>query len=90
MQRIMNKGIEFINHNDQEILTVQETHAKYNISPFNRSRHNKALPIWERIRHTQEHLYDELIRPRRTKHSWFPRTSDIIHAPPPLPIYTSN
>ncbi len=89
LQRVINKGLRFIHSNEQEIYTIEELHLKYNITPFNVSTHNKAVKIWQTIQHTDPQLYLELTTPRDRKHSWFPRTSDILNVPSPLPIYTS-
>ncbi len=88
--KLFNKGLRFINSNDPEILTIKETHVKYNITPFNVSIHNKAIKIWQTVQFTQEDQYNELVTPRNTQHNWFPKASNVLHAPPPEPIYTSQ
>ncbi len=90
IQKIINKGLRFINSNEAETLTIKETHEKYSITPFNISTYNKALKIWQTVELTQENLYTQLVTPRNTQHNWFPRTSNLIQAPPPAPIYTSH
>ena len=90
MQVILNKGINFINCNNQEFLSIKETHEMHNIKPFNLSTYKKSLKIWETIKHTNEQQYDDLIAPRPNKHNWFPKSSNILTAPPPLPLYTSD
>ena len=90
MQKILNRGIRFINLNHTERLTIEETHKAYNITPLNIFTHMKATKIWETVKLTHEEEYEELVRPRNRSHSWYPRTSTVIEAPLPVPIYTSN
>ena len=90
MQKILNRGLRFINSKEEERRTMEEIHKIHNIKPFNISTHNKACKIWQTVRLTQEEQYEELVTPRNTTHHWFPRTSTIIQAELPEPIYTSN
>lgn len=89
IQRVLNKAIRFIHCNEREILTLEELHHKYNITPFNISIHNKSTKIWERIRQINQDQHNNLTRPIHSTHKWFPRSSDIITAQFPTPIYTN-
>ncbi len=88
IQRIINQGLKFTNRNEAETITTEEQHKKYNITPFNISIHKKACKIWETVRFSEGNYYNELVRPRDKIHKWFPKTTAIIEAQIPEPVYT--
>ena len=91
LQRVQNRALKFINYNDEErIETIKELHEKYIIMPINVSLHNKATKIWETLKNTDEETYNKLVRPIEGNHNWFPRTSYVIPAPVPEPIYSGS
>ena len=91
LQIVLNKAVRFIHCNEEEQLNTEQLHNKYNITPLNISSYYKAKKTWDRVKNTEdEQIYEELVRHREITHNWFPKTSTIIDAPPPLPIYTSQ
>ena len=91
LQKQLNKGLRFIHYNEPDLLTMEQLHQQYNILPFNISIHNKALQIWQKVRIIEdEEIFQELVREREKSHCWFPKTSQIINLPLPVPIYTSK
>lgn len=89
LQIIINKALRFISKNESDRAKMEDLHIKYNITPLNVSLHAKASKIWEKIRLTEPDLYNNLTTPPMYKHSWFPKTSNVIDSPPPEPRYTS-
>ncbi len=90
-QKVINRGLRFVHYNETEILTIEQLHKLYNITPFNISIHNKAHKVWERVKSIEEEEnFEELVRERAKKHSWYPKTSIAYNLPPPAPIYTSQ
>ena len=92
LQKVLNRGLRFININDDEgNASIEELHKRYNITPINISVHNKAENIWEAIKVNDEHIYNKLIEDRNNEynHSWFPSSMLSILQEPPLPLYTS-
>ena len=89
-QKVLNKGLRFIHHNETDILTMEQLHSKYQITPFNVSIHNKAHRIWQKVKEIEdEHIYDDLVRDRESTHKWFPKTSSVINSQAPTPIFRS-
>lgn len=88
MQTIINKALRFINCNEPELMTVNELHRKYNITPINVSIHQKALKVWETLRISEPEQFEPLVTPHLNIHSWFPKCSPIINMPIPQPITT--
>ena len=89
MQKLINKGIRFINSNDRERDIMENLHLKYNITPYNISIHKKACKIWQAVRLTDEENFNTLVTHQDRIHHWFPKTSNVIQAPLPEPVYTS-
>ena len=91
LQVILNKALRFINCNDFERLYIaEELHNKYNIKPINVNLHTKAKKIWQTIKDTEPEHYNQITQDFGLKHSWFPKSSNIISAETPAPIYTSG
>ncbi len=44
-EKVINRGLRFIHYNEEEILTIEQLHKLYNITPFNISIHNKAIKV---------------------------------------------
>ncbi len=91
MQKVLNRGLKFIDNKESDNPTMESLHLKFNIDPYNVSIHKKACKTWERVKQiVDENMFTEITRERQRKHNWFPKTTAIIHSQPPLPIYTSN
>ena len=91
LQRIQNKALRFINHNDIErIDTAKGLHERYKFLPVNISLNQKARKIWETLRGTDEETYNNLMRPIEANHNWFPRTSTLVNNNIPDPMYTGR
>lgn len=86
-QRVQNKAIRFINHNEDR-QTMEQLHRKYNLTPLNVSIHNKAIKTWHLMEYTQRNTFDRLKQQQQRSHKWFPKTTDIINNPQPNPIIT--
>ncbi len=91
LQVIFNKGLRFINCNEVDrTLTIEALHYKHNIKPLNITLHTKANKIWETIKITEPDHYNQLTQHANYDHSWFPKTSIVIDADLPQPVFTSN
>ena len=90
-QKVLNKGLRFIHCNEPDNFTIEQLHQLYKIIPFNISIHNKAVKTWQIVRSIEEESsYEEIVSQRENPHNWFPKTTIIIQAPPPTPIFTSQ
>ncbi len=91
MQKVLNRGLKFIDNKESDNPAMESLHSKFNIYQYNVSIHKKACKTWDRVKQIEdENMFTELIRKRQRKHIWFPKPTTIIHSQPPLPIYTCN
>ena len=88
MQIVLNKATRFIHCNEETQMNTEQLHIKYNITPLNISSHQRAHKTWETIRSSESAQYEELITERNKIHSWFPKSSTIIHLEEPEAIIT--
>ena len=58
LQIVLNKALRFIDRNEGDIISVEDLHRKYNITPLNISIHNKACKIWETVNITENEHYN--------------------------------
>ena len=88
IQTVLNKALKFINCNEDNEATVEQLHKQYNITPLNISIDNKAKRTWKAVRATEPDHYNNLTIHYGHEHSWFPKTSKIIHQYTPEAIIT--
>ena len=92
LQRIQNSAIKFIKSNDNEQLTIEEAHKKYNIEAVNVRLFKRAQKMWDRFTIAESELVERSMAENEqidTKdHYWWKRLASGIDNQEPNPIYT--
>ena len=92
IQRIQNRAIKFITSNDNEHLTIQQAHEKYNVTAINVRFHNRGKKTWQKLARTEPDLVQRSTNENENNefkdHYWWRRIASSIQDEEPDPIYT--
>ena len=91
MQRVQNKAIKFAIKNDDEDLTIQEAHEKYNIDAINLRMNKRGNKTWEKFMILDPELAEKSMEENenlnKKDHYWWRRIANSINDNEPDPIY---
>ena len=92
LQRLQNQALKFIMSNDEENMTLQQAHEKYNIDPVNVRLHKRGLKTWTKFVRNEQELAEKSIQLNEDNttrdHYWWGRIGRIQDQDEPDGIYT--